>query len=231
MSLDLCLIIISPIQFSSVAQFCLTLCDPMDCSMPGFPVHHQLPEPAQTHVCRVGDTINHLILCVPFYSCLQSFPASVFFQWVSFCIMWPKYWSFSFSISPSNEYLGLISFRMDWLDLLAVQGTLQESSLTPQFRRHQLFGAQLSLWSNSHIRTWLHTEYFICLKILCALRIHLPSSQTPSPWKALIWTFYCLCSSAITRMSHNWNYTICKISDWLLSFNNIHLKFFHHFMS
>ena len=134
MSLDLCLIIISPMQFSSVAQFCLTLCDPMDCSMPGFPVHHQLPEPAQTHVCRVGDTINHLILCVPFYSCLQSFPASVFFQWVSFCIMWPKYWSFSFSISPSNEYLGLISFRMDWLDLLAVQGTLQESSLTPQFR-------------------------------------------------------------------------------------------------
>ena len=77
---------------------------------------------------------NHLILCVPFFSCFQSFPASVFFQWVSFCIMWPKYWSFSFSISPSNEYLGLISFRMDWLDLLAVQGTLQESSLTPQSR-------------------------------------------------------------------------------------------------
>ena len=81
---------------------------------------------------------------VPFSSHLQSFPASVL------CIRWPKYWSFSFNISPSNEYSGLISFRMDWLDLLAVHGMLKSL-----LQKHQFFGAQLSLESNSHIHTWL----------------------------------------------------------------------------
>ena len=76
---------------------------------------------------------NHLILCCPLLLLLQSFPASGSFQISQLCIRWPKYWSFSFSISPSNEYSGLISFRMDWLELLAVQGT-QESSPTPQFK-------------------------------------------------------------------------------------------------
>ena len=107
-------------QFSSLAQPCPTLCDPMDCSTPGFPVHHQLPEFTQTHVHRDSDAIHPSHPVVPFSSCSQSFPATG-----SLCITWPKYCIFSFNISPSNEYPGLISFRMDWLDLLAVQGTLK----------------------------------------------------------------------------------------------------------
>ena len=112
------------VQFSSVTQSCLTLCNPMDYSTPGFPFHHQLPELAQTHVHQVSDAIqpSHP-LSSPFSSCLQSFSASGFFSNESvLCIKWPKYWNFSFSISPSNEYSGLISFRTDWFDLLEVQG-------------------------------------------------------------------------------------------------------------
>ena len=122
------------ICISSVTQSCPTLCIPMDCSTPGLPVHHQLPEFTQTHVHWVGDAIqpSH-----PLSSLLLSpsiFPnIRVFSNESAFCIRWPKYWSFSFSISPSNEKSGLISFRMDWLDLLAVQWTL-ESSPTPQFK-------------------------------------------------------------------------------------------------
>ena len=117
---------IHTVQFSSVAQSCLTLCNPMDCSTPGFPVHHQLPELAQTHVHRVGYAIQpSLHLSSP--SALPSvFPSiRVFSNESVLHIRWPKYWSFSFSISPSNEYSGLISFRIDWFDLLAVQGTLK----------------------------------------------------------------------------------------------------------
>ena len=92
---------------------------------------------------------------VPFSSLLQSFPASGFFPNESVLrIRWPKYWSFSFSISPSNEHSGFISFRMDWLDLLAVQGT-QKSVLQHTVQRYQFFGAQLSLQCNSHTHTWL----------------------------------------------------------------------------
>ena len=114
-------------HFSSVTQSCLTLRNIMDCSTPGLPVHHQLLELIQTHVHRVGNAIqpSHL-LSSPSPGTLQSFPASGFFSNESvLCIRWPKYWSFSFNISPSNEYSGLISSRMDWLDLLAVQGTLK----------------------------------------------------------------------------------------------------------
>ena len=111
--------VISSVQFSSVAQSCLTLCDPMDCSMPGFPVHRQLPQLAQTHVHKVSDAIHHLILCHPLLLQPSIFPSiRVFSSDSVLCIRWPKYWSFSFSISPSNEYSGLISFRIDWLDLL-----------------------------------------------------------------------------------------------------------------
>ena len=93
----------------------------MDCSTPGFPVHHQLLEPTQTHVHRVSDA-NHLILCRPLRLPPSIFPSiRVFSNESVFRIRWPKYWSFSFSISPSNEYSGLISFRIDWLDLLVVQ--------------------------------------------------------------------------------------------------------------
>ena len=113
----------------SVGQLCLTLCSPMDCSTPGYPVLHYLLELAQTHVLWVSDAILvewHLIL-----SCLHLLLPSAFSQHPIFSsesvlrIRWPKYWSFSFGISPSNECSGLISFRMDWLDLLAVQGTLK----------------------------------------------------------------------------------------------------------
>ena len=110
-------------QFSSVAQSCLTLGNPMDCSMPGLPVHHQFPELTQTHVHWVGDAIqpSHPL---PSPSLPSIFPSiRVFSNELVLRIRWPKYWSFSFSISPSNEYSGLSSFRMDWLDLLAVQGT------------------------------------------------------------------------------------------------------------
>ena len=116
----------SSVQFSSVAQLCPTLCDPMDYSMTVLPVHHRLPELAQTHVHWVSDAVqpSHA-LSSPSPPALNLSKHQVFSNESVLCIRWPKYWSFSFSISPSNEYSGLISFRMDWLDLLAVQGTLK----------------------------------------------------------------------------------------------------------
>ena len=110
--------------FSLVTQSrCSTLCDPMDCNTPGFPVHHQLLELTQTHVLWVGDAIqpSHPLLS----SSPPAFSIRVFSNESVFHIRWPKYWSFRFSISPSNEYSGLISFRMDWLDLPVLQGTLK----------------------------------------------------------------------------------------------------------
>ena len=128
---------------SSVAQSCLTLCNPMDCSMPGFAVHHQLMELAQTHVHQIGDAMQPFILCHPLLLLPSILPSiGVFSNESVLCIRWPKYWSFSFSISPSNEYSGLISFRIDWLGLLAVQRTLKS-----------ILQAQLYLESNSHIHT------------------------------------------------------------------------------
>ena len=114
---------ISSVQLVSHVQL---FCDTMDYTMPGFPVLHQLPELAQIHVHRVSDAIqpSHPLSSL-------SPPAFNLFQHQGFpnesvlCIQWPKFWSFSFNISPSNEYSGLISFRIDWLDLLAVQGTLK----------------------------------------------------------------------------------------------------------
>ena len=111
------------IQFSSVTRSCPTLWDPMDCSKPGFAVHHPLVALTQTHVYWAGDDIQPSHPVIPFSSRLQSFP--VFSNKLVLHIRWPKYWNFSFSISPSSEYSGLISFRMDWLECLAVQGTLK----------------------------------------------------------------------------------------------------------
>ena len=122
----------------------------MNHSMPGLPVHHQLLEFTQTHVHQVSDAINHLILCHPLLL-LPPIPPSirVFSKESTLCMRWPKYWSFSFSISPSNEHSGLISFRMDWLDLLAVQGTLKSllqhhSSKASIFQSSTFFTVQLS---------------------------------------------------------------------------------------
>ena len=113
-------------QFTAVAHLCPTLCDPMNCSTPGFPVYHQLPELTQTHVHWVGDAIQPSHALSPLLLLPSTFPSiRVFSNESVLHIRWPKYWSFSFSTSPSNEYSGLISFRMDWLDLFAVQGTLK----------------------------------------------------------------------------------------------------------
>ena len=110
-------------QFSSVAQSCPTLCDPMNHSTPGLPVHHQLPEFTQTSIESVMPS-SHLILCRPLLL-LPPIPLSlrVFSNESTLLMWWPKYWSFSFSIIPSKEIPGSISFRMNWLDLLAGQGT------------------------------------------------------------------------------------------------------------
>ena len=112
--------------FSSVTQLCLTLCDPMDHSMPGLPVHYQLLKFTQNHLHQVSDVIQ------PSHSLLSPFPPALnlsqhqgLFSESALHVRWPKYWSFSFNISPCSEHLGLISFRMYWLDLLAVQGTLK----------------------------------------------------------------------------------------------------------
>ena len=114
------------LQFSSVAQLCLIQCDSIDCGTLGFHVHHQLPELTQLMPIESVMPSNHLIFCRPFLLRPSIFPSIRDFSNESaLCIKWPKYWSFSFNISPSNEHPGLISFRMDWLDLLAVQGTLK----------------------------------------------------------------------------------------------------------
>ena len=131
------------VQFSSVTQSYLTLCDPMDHSMPGLPVHHQLLKSTQTHVHQSVMPSNHLILCSP---CLlpSLFPSiRVFSNESTLHIRWPNYWSFSFNISPSNEHSGLISFRMD-LDLLPSKGLSRVFSNTT-VQKYQFFGAQLSL--------------------------------------------------------------------------------------
>ena len=140
--------LISRRQFSSVAQLCPTLCNPMNRSTPGLPVHHQLLESTQTHVHWVNDAIK------PSHPLSSSSPPALnlsqhqgLFQWVSSLHQVAKVWSFSFNISPSNEHPGLISFRMDWLDLLAVQGTLKslpESSKASIIRHSAFFIAQLS---------------------------------------------------------------------------------------
>ena len=115
---------ISSFQFT--AQSCPTLCSPMHCSMTVIPVGHQLLELAQTHVQQSMMPSNHLILCCLLLLLPSIFPSiRDFFNESVFHIRWPKYWSCSFSISPSSEYSGLISFRIDWFDLLVVQGTLK----------------------------------------------------------------------------------------------------------
>ena len=134
--------IAASVQFSSVARSCPTLCDPRDCSTPGFPVHHQLQELAQTHVHESVMPSNHLILCHPLLLLPSIFPSIRVLSNESILhIRWPKCWSFS--ISPSNKYSGPISFRMDWLDLLAVQGTLksllQHHSWKASVLRHSAF--------------------------------------------------------------------------------------------
>ena len=131
------------VQFSSITQSCLTLCDPMNCSMPGLPVHHQLLEFTQIHVHRVSDAHPAISFSVvPFSSCPQSLPGSESFP-MNQLFAWggQSPGVFSFSIIPSKEIPGLISFRMDWLHLLAVQGTLKS------LLQHHSSKASILQWS------------------------------------------------------------------------------------
>ena len=150
------------IQFSSVSQSCPTLCNPKNRSMPG------LLESTQAHVYRVGDASNYLILWHPLLLLPSIFPSiRVFSNESALCIRWSKYWSFSFNISPSNEQSGLISFRMDWLDLLAVQGTLKsllqhhssKASILPLYLpykiRFPVERVEISLMLRSSLSLWL----------------------------------------------------------------------------
>ena len=131
-------------RFSSVTQSCLTLCDPMDYSTQAFLICHQLPELTQTHVHCISDVIQESHYLSSLVLLPSIFPSiRVFSKESVLCIRWPKYWSFSFSISPSNEYSGLISFRTNWFDL-AVQETLRVFSNT-KIQKHQFFGTHLSL--------------------------------------------------------------------------------------
>ena len=140
----------SSVQLSSVTQSCPTLSDPMHYSTPVFPVHHPLRELTQIHVHQVSDAIQ------PSHPLPSPFPLTFnlsqhqgLFKWVSSSHQVAKYWSFSFNISPSNEHPGLISFRMDWLDVLAVQGTLKSllqhhSSKASILQHSAFFTVQLS---------------------------------------------------------------------------------------
>ena len=152
------------VQFSSVAQSCPTLCDPMNHSTPGLPVHHQLPEFTQIHVHRVSDAIQppHPPLSP---SPLPSIPPSirVFSNESTLRMRWPKYWSFSFSIIPSKEIPGLISFRMDWLDLLAVQGTFKS------LLQHHSSNAS-TLWCSAFFTVHLLHPYMTAGKTIALAR-------------------------------------------------------------
>ena len=134
---------------------CPTFCDPMDCSMPGFPSLTISWSLLKFMSIESVMSSNHIILCHPLLPLPLIFPSiRVFSNVLALCIRWPKYCTFSFSISPSNEYSGLISFRIDWFDLLSVQETLKSFTSTTVWK-HQFFGALPSLWSSSHICTWL----------------------------------------------------------------------------
>ena len=141
------------IQFCSLTQSCPTLCNPMNpACQASLPITNSRSSLRLASIESVMPS-SHLILCRPLLF-LPLIPPSirVFSNELTFRMRWPKYWSFSFSISPSNEHPGLISFRMDWLDLLAVQGTLK-SLLQHHSSKHQFFSTQLSSQSNSHIHT------------------------------------------------------------------------------
>ena len=138
--------------FCSVAKSCLTLCYPMDCNIPGFPVLHYLPEFVQTHVHWVSDAIepSHPLLppSPPALSLSQHQGLS---SELTLGIRWPKYWSFSFNINPSNEYSGLISFRIDWFDLPAVQGTLKSLLQHPSSKASILWCSAFFMVQLSHL--------------------------------------------------------------------------------
>ena len=157
----------------------------MDCSTPGLHVHHQLPEFTQTHAIESVMPSNHLILCHPLLLLSSIFPSiRVFSSESALCIRWPKYWSFSFNISPLNEYSGLISLRMDWLDLLAVQWTLKS-----------LLQHHSSKASKKHF--YWFTYLWLCWVVIVACRISLfalsriGGGELGVDGNALLWSPHC----------------------------------------
>ena len=136
----------------------------MNHGMPGFPVHYQLLEFTQTHIHQVGETTSHLILCCPLIFLLPIPPSiKVFSNESTLCMRWPKYWSFKLNISPSNEHPGLMSFRMDWLDLLAFQGTLKNL--------HQHHSSKASiLWHSAFFTVQLSHPYMTTGKTITLTR-------------------------------------------------------------
>ena len=147
------LIIITSVQFSSIAQLRPTLCDPMNRSTPGLPVHHQLPEVTQLKSIESVMPSSHLILCHPLLLLPLILPSiRVFSNESTLCTRWPKDWSFSFSIIAPKEIPWLISFRMDWLDLLAAQGTLKS------FLQHHSSKASI-LWRSAFFTVQLSHPY------------------------------------------------------------------------
>ena len=148
-------------HFSSIAQSCLTLCDPMDCTMPGLPVHHELWSLLKLISIESVMPSNHLILCCPLLLLPSIFPSiRVFSNESVLCIKWPRYWNFSFSISPSKEYSRLISLRIDWFDLLAVQWTLKS-----RLQHHTLKATILRPSASRHTQT-----YILCASLIIPLK-------------------------------------------------------------
>ena len=165
-SIVILIILIYSVQFSSVTQSCLIHCDPINHSKPGFPVHHPLMELAQSQVVSIESVMpsNHLILCCPLLL-LPPIPPSIraFSNESTLHMRWPKYWSFHFSISPSKEHAGLISFRMDWLDFLAVQGTLKS------LLKHHSSKASI-LWCSAFFTVQLSHPYMTTGKTIALTR-------------------------------------------------------------
>ena len=147
----------------SVAKLCLTLCDPMDCSTSGFPVLHHILELTQTMSIQLVMPSNRLVLCHPLLQPSIFLSIKVFSNESALHIRWPKYWSFSLSISPSNEHPGLVSFRMDWLDILAVQGTLKS------LLQHHSSKASM-LWCSAFFTVQLSHPYMTTGKTIALTR-------------------------------------------------------------
>ena len=189
--------------YCSVTQSCPTLCDPMDCSMPGFPVLYHLPEFALTHVHWVVDAIQpSWPLLSPFPPAFSLFQHHGFFQWVGSSHEMAKYWSFSFSISPSIEYSGLISFRNDWFDLLAVQGTLKS------LLQHHISKARC-FWANSK-RCWRTGKPGTLQSMGLQRGGHHWATTISSPKNKGVIQVWNLCPQSAPG---NWSYTFCGTKD------------------
>ena len=206
------------VSFSSVTQSCPTLCNPMNRSTPGLPVHHQLPEFTQTHVHRVSDAIqpSHPLLS-PSPSVLIPPSIKVLSNESTLRMRWPKYWSFSFSISPSNEHPGLISFRMDSLDLLAVQVTLKSllqhhspkpSILQPcAFFIVQLSHPYLTAGKTIALTRWTFTQLF-------SANSNMVVSNIKQGWKSMEKYFPAL--AQYSQYNTSWYHAYLKINNTTL---------------